>query len=571
VAEHDRLHRRRREHEHDRRGEWTPLRAGRRAGTEPRSQTGSASAPGTWTAVGRARKRANGRSGMQTAIRAGDERAGKHEQKRLDRDREDEHELGEAAVLLRAGEAEKNHETGGHGEPVPEHRRPSARDLPRRCAQDEVGGSRRHTSGVAPCAIPRNGQSEAPSSGPSRGSFRRACETTGVMPRSFTVLAAWAGLAVLVAVTVIGLVSYWPRDRTLERPAGLTQPKTERAEIVAVARATCRTPTATNCVRATAELRSGPDDGQRTQLTLGDQGPIDIDVGDEVRLFRNKLPEGAVLGGTPVDPYTLADFERRGPLLWLALGFALLVAATGRLRGLRALLGLAASLAVVIGFVVPAILDGRDPVGVALVGALAAMLVTLPLAHGLGVKTLAAALGTGASLLLTLALADAYVGFAHLTGLSSDEAVYLRATAGDVSIQGLLLAGMVIGALGVLDDTTVSQASTVLAIRRANPALAFRQLFRSGLAVGHDHIAATVNTLILAYAGAALPVLLIFNLGGVSFSDAVNNEAVAEQIVAMLVGSIGLIAAVPMTTALAAALALRTAPSRELHAHGHAV
>jgi uncharacterized membrane protein len=389
------------------------------------------------------------------------------------------------------------------------------------------------------------------------------------VPRSFTVLAAFAGVGVLVAITVIGLIVLWPRDRTVDRPAGLTQLKTERAEIVAIARTACRTPVARDCVRLTAELKSGADEGERTQLTFGDQGErADIDVGDEVRLVRNVLPEGAVIGGAPVEGYTFADFERRTPLILLAVVFALLVAVTGRLRGVRALAGLVVSLAVVVGFVVPAILDGESPVGVALVGALAVMLVTLPLAHGLGAKTLAAALGTGASLLLTLVLADAFVGVAHLTGLSSDEAIYLRATAGDVSIQGLLLAGMVIGALGVLDDTTVSQASTVLALRRANPALQFRQLFRSALAVGHDHIAATVNTLVLAYAGASLPVLLVFSLGGVSFSDAVNSEAVAEAIVAMLVGSIGLIAAVPITTALASALALRLEPGRlEPHAH----
>jgi uncharacterized membrane protein len=390
------------------------------------------------------------------------------------------------------------------------------------------------------------------------------------VPRSFTVLAAFAALGVLVALTVIGLVSLWPSDRTVDRPAQLTQPRTERAEVVAVARARCRTPGARDCVRVTAELKSGADAGERTSFTVGDQGnPVDVEVGDDVRLYRNQLPEGAVLGGVPVEPYALADFERRAPLGWLALAFALLVAVTGRWRGLRALAGLVASLAVIVGFVVPAILDGGSPVGVALVGALAAMLVTLPLAHGFGAKTLAAALGTGASLFLTLALAEAFVGFAHLTGLSSDEAVFLRATAGDVSIQGLLLAGMVIGALGVLDDTTVSQASTVLQLRRANPRLAFGQLFRGGLAVGHDHIAATVNTLVLAYAGASLPVLLIFSLGDVSFGDAINNEAVAEEIVAMLVGSIGLITAVPITTALAAALALRMEPAR-LNAHGHA-
>jgi uncharacterized membrane protein len=236
------------------------------------------------------------------------------------------------------------------------------------------------------------------------------------------------------------------------------------------------------------------------------------------------------------------------------------------------LLGLGGSLLVIVFFIVPAILDGRSPTSVALFGALAVMFATIPLAHGLGAKTVAACLGTAMSLLLVLTLADLFTELAHLTGFASEEAVFLRATSGQLSIQGLLLAGMVIGALGVLDDLTVSQASTVMALRRANPALRFRQLFRSALAVGHDHIAATVNTLVLAYAGASLPILLIFNLGGTSFTDAVNTEAVAEQIVATLVGSIGLIAAVPITTGLAALLALSVEPERlppDEAAHAH--
>ena len=160
---------------------------------------------------------------------------------------------------------------------------------------------------------------------------------------------------------------------------------------------------------------------------------------------------------------------------------------------------------------------------------------------------------------------------AHLSGVSSDEAIYLGATQNGLSLRGLLIAGMVIGALGVLVDLTVSQASTVIALRRANPALGFTGLFRGALEVGHDHIAATVNTLVFAYAGAALPVLLIFSIGGTSFTDAINGEAVAEEVVATLVGSIGLIASMPMTTAMAALLAPRMSDKRlaETHAHAH--
>jgi uncharacterized membrane protein len=381
----------------------------------------------------------------------------------------------------------------------------------------------------------------------------------------------WLAFGVVVASTVIGLVTLWPEDRTIEQPVGLARPQTFGAEIVAIAAAPCRVPGQSGCRSVTVELGEGEDTGRRATLTVNDPPDrLDLDVGDRVRVAENQLPPEAQLGGVKLDRYSLADFERRRPLLWLAAGFAALVLLTGRWKGLRALVGLGASLAIIIFFVVPAILDGSSPPGVALVGSLAIMLVTLVVTHGFGPKMLAATLGTSAALLLTLGLASLFVGAAHLTGLSSDEAIFLRASVGDISISGLLLAGMVIGALGVLDDLTVTQASTVLALRRANPRYGFRRLFEGAVAVGHDHIAATVNTLVLAYAGAALPVLLIFSLGGTSFGDAVNSEVVATEIVAMLVGSIGLIAAVPLTTALAALLAVRLTPrdvADDHHAH----
>ena len=263
----------------------------------------------------------------------------------------------------------------------------------------------------------------------------------------------------------------------------------------------------------------------------------------------------------PAGAYAFDDFQRTRPLGVLALAFALLAIVTGRLRGLRALLGLALSLGVVVFFVVPAIADGRSPLAVVMFGALGVMLLTIPLVHGGGAKSLAACLGTAIALLLTFALADAFTGFAHLSGVSSEEASYLQAT-NRVSVQGLLLAGMVIGALGVLGDTTVTQASTVLALRRANPELGFKGLVTHATAVGRDHIAATVNTLVLAYTGAAIPLLLIFSLSGTSLASAVNSESVAGAIVAMLVGSIGLMAAVPLTTALSAFLVLGVSAPR---------
>jgi uncharacterized membrane protein len=242
-------------------------------------------------------------------------------------------------------------------------------------------------------------------------------------------------------------------------------------------------------------------------------------------------------------------------MLWLAIAFVALVIVVARLRGVLSLVGLGISLGVVLGFIVPAILDGESPLAVAVVGAMAVMLVTISLAHGLGAKSLAAIVGTAASLLLVAGLASAFTELTHLTGLSSEEATLLQFQGLEVDFQGLLLAGMVIGALGVLDDVTVSQASTVMALRAANPSLGFGQLYRRALVVGRDHVSATVNTLVLAYVGSSLPVLLIFSSGGVSLIDAVNVELVAKEIVATLVGSIGLIAAVPLTTAIAGLLA----------------
>ena len=269
--------------------------------------------------------------------------------------------------------------------------------------------------------------------------------------------------------------------------------------------------------------------------------------------------------------YTLQDFERRGPMLLLAGLFVFVVLVFARWRGALSLVGLAISLVIVLLFVVPAILDGKSALLVAVVGSMAVALTTIPLAHGVGAKSLAALLGTAVSLILTALLAVLFTDLTHLTGLSSEEAIFLQIGNADVSLQGLLLAGMVIGALGVLDDVTISQASTVLALRRANPALPFRRLFGHALEVGRDHVSATVNTLVLAYVGAALPILLIFSAADLGVGDATNLEVVAKEIVATLVGSIGLICAVPVTTALAALLAVREDPGRlEDHGHAHA-
>ena len=359
----------------------------------------------------------------------------------------------------------------------------------------------------------------------------------------------------LAVATAVALAVLWPGDSEVRIGAGLAV-DTETAEVLEVRESICPGFGQQRCQLATARLESGPDAGRRIRLQLGATGlDPDLDPGDGIKVAEAPEPPP---GAPPVagTGYTLVDFERGTPMLVLALIFVLAVLVFARLRGALSLLGLGMSLVVVLVFVVPAILDGEPPLAVAIAGSLAVALVTIPLAHGWGPKSLAALLGTAGALLLTALLALVFTEAAHLTGFSSEEATFLQVSGADLSLDGLLLAGMVIAALGVLDDVTVSQSSTVLALRGAAPELGFRELFARALRVGRDHVSATVNTLVLAYVGASLPVLLIFSSADIGLGEALNLEIVAKEVVATLVGSIGLIAAVPLTTALAALLAL---------------
>ena len=372
--------------------------------------------------------------------------------------------------------------------------------------------------------------------------------------------------------TVVGMALLWPGELE-SRLGGSLVNDSEKAEVLSIEEVPCPGFTSERCQLARVRLESGPDSGRAVRVPLsGGRLDPDLDPGDDILVTEAPAPpEGAAppIAGTG---YSLYDFQRGTPMLLLAGLFVLVVLLFARMKGALSLVGLAVSLLVVVVFVVPAILDGKEPLAVAIVGSLAIALVTIPLAHGLHAKSLAAILGTCASLLLVAGLALIFTELTHLTGFSSEEATFLQLGGGDLSLQGLLLAGMVIGALGVLDDVTITQASTVLALRDADPSLRFRNLVARAMRVGRDHVSATVNTLVLAYVGAALPVLLIFSSADLSAGEVVNLELVAEEIVGTLVGSIGLIAAVPVTTVLAAALALAAPPGTPeegvaLHAH----
>ncbi len=373
-------------------------------------------------------------------------------------------------------------------------------------------------------------------------------------------------MAAAIAVgTVVALVLLWPTERPDSRLAGFSA-ETELGTVERIVQFRCSESPTQGCRRAAVRLNEGAEAGKTVALELETGGLAPkLEPGDEVRVAKDVPPPG-VPGGTL---YSLADFERRAPMLWLALAFGLLVVVLGRLRGALSLLGLGVSLAVVLVFLIPAILGGRPPLAVAIVGATAIMLATILLAHGVNGKSLAAVLGTTASLLLTVALAVAFTELTHLTGFATEEAVLLQSNDAGIPLEGLLVAGMVIAALGVLDDLTISQASTVMALHAARPEQAFGELYRRGIEVGRDHVTATVNTLVLAYVGASLPVLLVLTLGEVDTLEAINFEIIASEIVATLVGSIGLIAAVPVTTALAALLPARIGAGSPAPSHAH--
>lgn len=369
-----------------------------------------------------------------------------------------------------------------------------------------------------------------------------------------------AGVAGAAALTVIGLLVLWPRgDRPdisseLGLRAELVRAKVELVEVVPCEGT--RAADKVTCTAASMRILDGRDKGTIVVIEnpTGPSTPK-IDEGDRLVLgFSEDAPPG--------QEYYFADYERRTPLIVLGLLFAVAVVVLGRWRGVRALIGLVVTFVVLTTFVLPAILDGRSPVWVAVIGAAAALLVNLYLAHGFDLRTTTAVLGTLASLALIAALAAAFVAATQLTGLADEEAGYLQALSSQVDVRGLLLGGIIIGSLGVLDDVTITQASAVWELREANPSYNARQLYRSALNIGRDHIASVVNTLVLAYAGASLPLLVLFVEANRGLGDILTGETVAAEIVRTLVGSIGLVASVPITTALAAAVAAKGPPVR---------
>jgi uncharacterized membrane protein len=369
-----------------------------------------------------------------------------------------------------------------------------------------------------------------------------------LMPRH-----VWVSLAVVVVTVLAGLLFFEP----VAAPEGESDASVQTVEGRIVEILAVDPPT---------DDRAGPAQTLVVEITRGEQRGNQVEVrhgegealpetsltrvGDRVLMERASGPDG--------DRYFISDFVRWPSLLALALLFGVSVVAVGGWVGVRALVSVGFSVLILAAFIIRGILAGNSPLFVSITGAFALLATTLYLTYGWRPKTHAALAGLGLSLLITGALAVVSVNFTRLDGLGAESALFLQLQSGiALDLRGIFLAGVIIGTLGVLDDVTTNQASVVFELKRAAPGLSGRELFRRSMIVGRDHIAAIVNTLLLAYAGASLTLLLLIASQSVSFGQTLNRAFLAEEIVRTLVGSIGLIAATPITSAIAVALALR--------------
>jgi len=252
------------------------------------------------------------------------------------------------------------------------------------------------------------------------------------------------------------------------------------------------------------------------------------------------------------------DFVRSRSILYLFIVFVFFSVLISGWKGIRSLIAILFSLGVIVFFILPQILSGRDPVFVSIIGAFVFLSISQYLVYGWNLKTHSAVVGILVSLIITGSISAFFINFTRLTGFGDENALFLvQMTSQNINMRGLLLAGMIIGALGVLDDLVISQASAVFELHSSNHELGLKTLYQKAMNIGKDHVAATVNTLVLAYAGASLPMLLLFSISNQDPTMLINISYIAEEIVRTLVGSIGLIASIPITTGLAAIVATK--------------
>ena len=361
----------------------------------------------------------------------------------------------------------------------------------------------------------------------------------------------------LIIATLAGLVVLWPGESSLvgSRPFAAEGASLETAEFTSLDVDDCKQAAASLGARSDgslltdavcARITSGKGKGLTMPVHIPAESRPPADVGDRLRVMYT--PQ-ALAGGTP---YVFVDYVRRAPVAALAVVYLVLVVAVAGRRGALSVLGLVLATAVLVFFMIPALLELASPMWVTLVGSMAMMLLAVYVAHGVSVRTTTALLGTVAGALWG-------VGAANLTGAVGDDVLALASLVPGLSLRALLTCGMVIAGLGVLNDVTITQASAVWELHAANPALGWTRLFTGGMRIGRDHIASTVYTLAFAYAGTALPLILSASLIDRAVVDTLLSGEIAEEIVRTLVSSIGLVLAIPATTAIAALLC-RTTP-----------
>ncbi len=415
--------------------------------------------------------------------------------------------------------------------------------------------------------------------GPARAaaSAPRVGPTGGQGPRS----ASWLVLVVLaVAVAALaGMALTWPTGpRAGQDPTEAGAVDFVTGRVTDSRWETCdgtvedvepdgSVPAEVRCLRVTAEVPGDVPGGSVDVYATAGLAPADVPAGTRVVLERYPAADGQP------EVWAWGDFARGVPLTAFTVVFGLLTVAVAGVRGLRALVGLAVAFGVLGAYLLPAVVAGENALVVALCASAAIVVTVLYLAHGVSLRTTTALVGTLAGLALVTGLGVAGAALAHLQPVTSEDTFQLARLLGDDGVQvlrGVFLCGVVLAGLGVLNDVTITQASAVWELRAADPTAGVRELFTRGMRIGRDHIASTVYTIAFAYAGASLPVLLLLEVYSQPLARTLTSGAFAEEIVRTLAGSIGLVLAIPLTTAIAAVVASGTAHADVAADRGHA-
>jgi uncharacterized membrane protein len=359
--------------------------------------------------------------------------------------------------------------------------------------------------------------------------------------------------------TIVGLVVFWPGDTSRHVNAdvagysvpGVTYPSARVTEVRGIS---CEglsgsTPGASNarCADVTAQLLDGDEKGKTVTVPV------------TAAIYSSGIKGGQVIKLVRIPPsadqpaqYQFSDFERRIPLLVVGLLFAVVVVVVARWRGFAALIGLGFAGFILVAFMFPALIVGTNPIMVGLVGSSAIMFVALYAAHGFSARTTTALVGTLFGLILIALLGYVATKWAHVTGVTSEDDYVLAATAPDLRLTSVVICGIIVAGLGVLNDVTITQASAVWEL--ADQGSSRRHLFSRAMRIGRDHIASTVYTIAFAIAGTSLSVFLLIKINNRPVLDVLMTERFAAEVLGILVASIGLVLAVPLTTAIGVAV-----------------